>query len=372
MIDEMIPGALTGTPIRYTECSTGPLQQSGTQRTAQDNPLNPAAGEIYTPCTEKTSLLIPPPVSKKVDAAAISESENTSQIETKKPATAEISLKFTEAAAGAVSNSSAASIALQNLSSSNMNVGADTADAEIRKQRESQWLAKQKEVDGLADGLGKGLDGKIKDTVIALQVNGFNTRQSCEGHIDWGCGAPWVDVQAPGEPEPLFGAKGNSIPITLQYNGQEESFQQVAAKNGITVEEMLDRKNYRENPDKYQGMITEARLNAYKNGETAEYMAWRQRSKALCKSMEALTTIYNQTKNVPESGRIKFFPFGDDTFRIFTGSKQDLDRRDWSSRSDSDKQALGERLVHYRGAMNEFAQFLKDSFMANGPAVNGP
>jgi len=48
----------------------------------------------------------------------------------------------------------------------------------------------------VTDGLGKEIDQGIFDTVVALNVLGIPTRQSCEGHLEWGTGAPWVDIQA--------------------------------------------------------------------------------------------------------------------------------------------------------------------------------
>jgi hypothetical protein len=57
------------------------------------------------------------------------------------------------------------------------------------------WDEAAVKVDKLADKLGLGVDAGIRDTVIALWVLGFNTRQSCEGHLDSGVAAPWVDIE---------------------------------------------------------------------------------------------------------------------------------------------------------------------------------
>ncbi|MHC9542668.1 MAG: hypothetical protein AB9903_24425 [Vulcanimicrobiota bacterium] len=297
---------------------------------------------------------------KKIEAATISTLDSSSRVETKKPSVAETSLMFTEAAAGAVSNSSSASVALLNLPSSTLKEGVNTADAEIQEQRGNQWLAKQKEVDSLID------DAKIKDTVTALQVNGFNTRQSCEGHIGHACGAPWVDIEAAGGPELIFGLKGDFVYFQRQYEGQEEAFQQAAAKNGISVEDMLSRSNW----EKYRELCRETNRSCYNNSETPEFKEWRQKNKDARKSMEDILTKYYQTKNVPEAERIHFMNYEDSSVRIYTGTKEDLYSK-WESMSDNDKQALGERLESNRRAMNKFTQFLKEYFMANGPAVTG-
>lgn len=59
--------------------------------------------------------------------------------------------------------------------------------------KQQQWDNLTKEVDSWGDGLGCPLDQGIKDTVIVLNLLGFTTRQSCEGHLDHGDANPWVD-----------------------------------------------------------------------------------------------------------------------------------------------------------------------------------
>lgn len=61
---------------------------------------------------------------------------------------------------------------------------------------EQKWDSQASEVDKIVDGLGKGIDQGIKESVIALNVLDINTTQSCEGHLDWATGAPYIDVGA--------------------------------------------------------------------------------------------------------------------------------------------------------------------------------
>ncbi|MGV8125399.1 MAG: hypothetical protein AB2L14_37110 [Candidatus Xenobiia bacterium LiM19] len=356
----MIPGSVTGVPVKYSESFIGTC---GRPETKDPSP-SPCGGEVFTPAVKGESPLIPAAAFRKT--AFTPSPESPSQAGTDSPGTPEQSFRCTEAAAGAVSNSALACIAVQSLPAPSPEAGKGAADSETLKQRESQWSAKQKEIDRLADGLGMGLDDGIKNAVIALQVNGFETRQSCEGHIDWGCGAPWIDIEDPDAPGPLFGQKGNSIFIMNRFNGHEEAFRRVASENGITVEELMDRKNF----DRYSGLRREAETSVFGNAETAEFSAWRQRNRELRKDMDALLEEYYTAKNVPESQRIQFLKCGDDSFRIYTGTEKDL-FRDRKSMSDSDKQALGERLAEYRKAMAEFTSFMKERFMAAGPAVTG-
>jgi len=59
--------------------------------------------------------------------------------------------------------------------------------------KQQQWDNSATEVDTWVDGLGRSLDEGIKETVIVLNLLGFTTRQSCEGHLNWGVANPWID-----------------------------------------------------------------------------------------------------------------------------------------------------------------------------------
>lgn len=67
-----------------------------------------------------------------------------------------------------------------------------------RTVKEKKWQNATAEINKITDALGKGIDEGVKETVIALNVLGINTTQSCEGHLDWGISAPWVDIGARG------------------------------------------------------------------------------------------------------------------------------------------------------------------------------
>ena len=46
----------------------------------------------------------------------------------------------------------------------------------------------------MGDRLGRPLDGGIFETVVALNALQIATTSSCEGHLDHGLAAPWVDI----------------------------------------------------------------------------------------------------------------------------------------------------------------------------------
>ena len=77
-----------------------------------------------------------------------------------------------------------------------------------KSEKEILWEQSRLETDKITDGLGLGIDEKIKEAVTALKVHEFSTSQSCEGHIHegtdeeqkHGVAYPWVEIYAP-EPE---------------------------------------------------------------------------------------------------------------------------------------------------------------------------
>ena len=55
--------------------------------------------------------------------------------------------------------------------------------------------------------LGTGIDAGILETVIALNALGIETSASCEGHLDHGTGAPWIDIEVLSAREQSMGAE---------------------------------------------------------------------------------------------------------------------------------------------------------------------
>ncbi len=71
--------------------------------------------------------------------------------------------------------------------------GAKTSTIPSSAKKE-RWEAMEKEVHSWGDALGMGIDPQIKKTVIVLNLLGFKTTQSCEGHIDRALPYPWVRI----------------------------------------------------------------------------------------------------------------------------------------------------------------------------------
>jgi hypothetical protein len=76
-----------------------------------------------------------------------------------------------------------------------INMHDDLSTSPIDKH--TLWSKKLLELECVRDGIGTGIDPGIKETVAVLQLLGVYTRQSCEGHLDHGIAAPWIDLESP-------------------------------------------------------------------------------------------------------------------------------------------------------------------------------
>jgi hypothetical protein len=76
--------------------------------------------------------------------------------------------------------------------------GVPEMEALTREQKEQCWQEMAARVDKITDRLGKPVDEGIKETVIILNLLGFPTSMSCEGHAERAVGGPWVDMRPEG------------------------------------------------------------------------------------------------------------------------------------------------------------------------------
>jgi hypothetical protein len=80
--------------------------------------------------------------------------------------------------------------------------GVQEAKDTVRKVKEQRWQQVATEFAQTTDKLGQEIDKGIFETVIALNVLGVHTSQSCEGHLERAIAAPWVDIAAKGGKKP--------------------------------------------------------------------------------------------------------------------------------------------------------------------------
>jgi len=70
-----------------------------------------------------------------------------------------------------------------------------------KTEKEKAWEEMASRVELIADKLGKEIDPGIKEAIIAFNLLDINTTGSCEGHLDRGTFAPYIDVKAKGVDE---------------------------------------------------------------------------------------------------------------------------------------------------------------------------
>ena len=61
----------------------------------------------------------------------------------------------------------------------------------MENAQERRWQEIAEQCAGITDASGKPIDPGIIETVIVLNALDFHTTMSCEGHLEWGTGAPW-------------------------------------------------------------------------------------------------------------------------------------------------------------------------------------
>lgn len=63
-------------------------------------------------------------------------------------------------------------------------------------QKQQQWQQTIEKFSRTIDKLGRPVDEGILETVVVLNLLDIRTTASCEGHLDHGTYAPWVDIGA--------------------------------------------------------------------------------------------------------------------------------------------------------------------------------
>ena len=169
---------------------------------------------------------------------------------------------------------------------------------------------------------------------------GKSSNQSCEGHDNSGLGAPWVSIEASGEPEE-------------RQIGEKEGYQDVAERYGITFEDVKRANN--------EAAWVEAIELSSKNEETSEYQDWKKENTKLRKKAEELVEAFYKDRTISDTAmRLEFENIGGGgTFRVHNGGEDYSGVREMT---DEQKMGLAERLPKYRQEMEAFGKFLKERF----------
>jgi len=220
---------------------------------------------------------------------------------------------------------------------------------------QNKWDKVKSEIENTADAEGYKIDEGIKDPIVALNALEINTSQSCEGHIDGGKSAPWIRITAPNKPEEMF-------------IGQNETFEKVAKKYNIPLEEAKTQSNTAANKE----AIEEYKLN----GVTKDFQKWEEESGKLLYITKEILNDFYKDRQVPDNIKIKIDTesledMTEGIFEIFNGGE---DYRDINGieLSKEEKESLAERLPEYRNEMQALSDFLKEKFFSEGEGyING-
>lgn len=223
----------------------------------------------------------------------------------------------------------------------------------IKSAQEVRWEQKRAEVEKRTDALGMEIDEGIKDAVIAFNVNGIPTSQSCEGHFengsDHGYPVPWITVEAINKPK-------------WRYESEEEIYQQIAEKYGVTVDQVLHAEN-----EEAWVEVEALRLGAEQE-ETLEYKTWDKENDILFTKVETLLNEFYTDRNVPDEVRI-IIDRGAGWFDVHNGGKfyipNSEKERLQTELTEEERARIPEVLKSCQKEMQDFTAFLKNKFLAH-------
>ncbi len=244
-----------------------------------------------------------------------------------------------------------------------------------KSAKEIAWEQKRQEIDQIVDLNGRRIDGGIKETVVALNINELPTSNSCEGHIDRGLPFPFVKVEAERKPR-------------WRYEGQRELFQEVAKEKNIPLDK-LEREHLEWDVNVYEDVENEMwrRINEQADTkglkDTEEYREWKEKNEEIFETAQKLFDEYR--KNI-EAGKID-----SDTEIVMEGSKktgitfrpksgfarvvdglryvEERSKQNWEL-SEEERAELLDKIKKRRVEMQRFTEFLRNSYFEEESAQN--
>ncbi len=210
-------------------------------------------------------------------------------------------------------------------------------------EKQKIWEEKRKEIEEVTDSNDTPIEAGIIETIVALNVLGINTYQSCEGHDDLGSGQrlwPWVGISAPDEPEERF-------------EGESQLFEEVARENGVDSASLK-----RGHPDE---LFWEVKKRASQNPETLEYKKWEEQNSELYKRVSGLLAEFYKDRKVQDDIRLKLDEDNGGSFEI-SSEKEALLKLISGELTDQEKADLIKKLPERREEMKAFTTFLKENF----------
>lgn len=220
--------------------------------------------------------------------------------------------------------------------------GPPKIEKNMESEKEARIKDVEKQVDETRDALGYPIDPGIKDAVVSFNLLGLPTHQSCEGHIEEGIPAPWIQIEALNRPEE-------------QFVNEKKIYKKIAEKYNIPAEDVERGINH--------DAWVEAAKEVSKNDETEEYKEWYKKNGELMKKAQDLIDEFYKDRQVDLDIKIQIKQEAEG-FRIHNGG-EDYDSMAGEKRepSEEQKKIVLSSLEKYRAEMSDFAEFLKDKFL---------
>lgn len=283
------------------------------------------------------------------------------------------------------------------------------SNQEQRGEKEFKW----KEAEQNLEKFG-GIEKGIRDTVVALNVFGIKTVNSCEGHYNHGRIAPWVSIEkweskpqerytGSKEFEQEFYEELGVTELNKNYAGYLKEFDARRAKIlgpekvepdseeiGRQIAEMHGEveKEYGVTPEitkKWMEAGTQVDKEiekARKDGrlqETEEYKNWKTENDAMKDKAQQLLDEFYENRKVPKDARLIIDQDGTGSWCIYNGGKDYYDvTRQQNEIPDTDKKyyqkildgknskkeqnELEGRVENYRTEFQDFSKFLKQKY----------
>ena len=214
---------------------------------------------------------------------------------------------------------------------------------EARQERlQENWNQKMKAIEKIEDRLGKPVDEKIKEAVVALWAFDIPTSGSCEGHIEEGLPAPWIDIEALNRPEHRF-------------VNEDAIYQTVAQKHNIPLERLKE-----EDWEGDRETLIKLWDELGKQEETEEYKKWKEANEALGRRIEELLEEFYRDRNTEVSMRLntQIYDAGS-IVRLTSGEKDAKPSKEFS---EEERIMASTRLPQYQSEFEAFKEFLKAKY----------
>jgi hypothetical protein len=193
-----------------------------------------------------------------------------------------------------------------------------------KEQREANWRSMTEFMGKIGDRQGTGVDKGIVEPIVGFNLLGMKTSQSCEGHLDHGSAAPWIN----------FGAEVTDE-AAVKYEEIHKIWEEIDKKGGVIASE---------------DEVRDLHERRHKLVEELE-----RPNLAVVKQAIGLLEEFYQDRKVPVDRQLIVSTYGDGSGRL---QPQGADVQKIES-----PEVRAQKLAEYREEVGAFSAFLKDKYL---------